>query len=188
MINNTETWVKCCGYNNGDAFALTSTGKLYVISRNYNLEIILTQVGSDTTWTDISGKGNMSLGINNGNIYINLSSPTQLTTSGGNSKVFGRVSTNNNYIPGGYWTGSVTEDVHTVYTIPSPQTGYHTYADENLEPVSTITAVNMNNNTITDGLYTYTRDSASDKIFTAVSPDSKNQLISMADLLNAIKG
>ena len=46
----------------------------------------------------------------------------------------------------------------------------------------------MNNNTITDGLYTYTRDSAADKIFTAVSPDSKNQLVSMADILNAIKG
>ena len=46
----------------------------------------------------------------------------------------------------------------------------------------------MNNNTITDGLYTYTRDSAADKIFAKVSPDSKNQLISVADLLNAIKG
>lgn len=46
----------------------------------------------------------------------------------------------------------------------------------------------MNNNTITDGLYTYTRDSAADKVFTAVSPDSNNQLVSMADLLKAIKG
>ena len=188
LANDTETWVKCCGYNSAASFAITSTGKLYIISRNSSSTVTLTQIGTDTTWTDISGYSSYSLGINNGNIYLDLSSPSLMTNTGGFSKVFGRVYPSNNYAPAFYWTGSVTEDVHTVYTVPSPQTGFHTYADENLTQVSTITAVNMNNNTITDGLYTYTRDSAADKVFTAVSPDSKNQLVSMADLLNAIKG
>lgn len=190
LINNTETWIKCTGGTSGYyvTYALTSTGKLYEMTGTLSTQT-LTQIGTDTTWSDISGRDNYSLGINNGNVYYNLNStPTQLTTSGGITKVYGFPYTNTNYICSAYWTGSVTEDVHTIYTVPSPQTGFHTYADENLEPVSSITAVNMNNNTITDGLYTYTRDSAADKIFSRVSPDSKNQLISVADLLNAIKG
>lgn len=186
LVNNTETWIKCTGgAGSAVTFALTSTGKLYKVTSTRTL----TQIGTDTTWSDVSGKQSNALGINNGNVYYNLNStPTQLTTSGGITKVYGFPYTNTNYICSAYWTGSVTEDVHTVYTVPSPQIGYHTYADENLDPVSTITAVNMNNNTITDGLYTYTRDSAADKVFTSVSPDSKNQLVSMADILNAIKG
>ena len=191
LANDTETWIKCCGYGYGSncSFALTSTGKLYNIERSYySGDIELTQIGTDTTWSDISGYGAQSIGINNGNVYINLGSPTQLSTSGGITKVYGSPYSSTTACCSAYWTGSVTEDVHTVYTVPSPQTGFHTYADENLTNVSTITAVNMNNNTITDGLYTYTRDSAADKVFTSVSPDSKNQLVSMADLLNAIKG
>lgn len=187
LANDSETWIKCCGMRSNASYALTSTGKLYKITIS-NSSPVLTQIGTDTTWIDISGYGDYSLGINNGNVYLNLQNPTQLTTSGGINKVFGRLYNINSYAPSFYWTGSVTEDIHTVYTVPSPQTGFHTYADENLEPVSSITAVNMNNNTITDGLYTYTRDSAADKIFSKVSPDSKNQLISVADLLNAIKG
>jgi len=183
LVNNTETWKKI-SYN----MCITETGKLYTCTTNYS-NPVLTQIGTDTTWSDISGYDTNSIGVNNGNVYCNLTgTQTQLTTSGGISKVYGMAINNTSYSSAAYWTGSVTEDVHTVYTIPSPQTGYHTYADENLEPVSTITAVNMNNNTITDGLYTYTRDSAADKVFTAVSPDSSNQLVSMADLLNAIKG
>lgn len=188
LANDTETWVKCCGYNN-NSYALTQTGKLYKITRDSSLSITLTQIGVDITWSDISGSGEYALGINNGNVYYNLSTtPTALTTSGGISKVYNKLYADNSYAPAYYWTGSVVEDTHTVYTIPSPQIGFHTYEDENLEPVSTITAVNMNNNTITDGLYTYTRDSVLDKVFTGISPDSKNQLISMADLLYAIKG
>ena len=185
LINNTEIWKKITG-----GLGITETGKLYKFNMNYASPTI-TQIGTDTTWTDVSGSDSSSIGINNGNVYYNLTlttGPIQLTTSGGITNVYGVNYMSLNYPSASFWTGSVTEDVHTVYTISSPQTGYHTYADENLEPVSTITAVNMNNNTITDGLYTYTRDSAADKIFTAVSPDSKNQLVSMADLLNAIKG
>ena len=185
LINNTEIWKKITG-----GLGITETGKLYKFNMNYTSPTI-TQIGTDTTWTDVSGSDSSSIGINNGNVYYNLTlttGPIQLTTSGGITNVYGVNYMSLNYPSASFWTGSVTEDVHTVYTISSPQTGYHTYADENLEPVSTITAVNMNNNTITDGLYTYTRDSAADKIFTAVSPDSKNQLVSMADLLNAIKG
>ena len=190
LANDSEIWIKCCGYGSENSYALTSTGKLYKITRNSSSTAlpVLTQIGTDTTWSDISGVGISSLGINNGNVYTNLKSPTQLTTAGGINKVYGGTSSSTSTVSGFYWTGSVTENVHTVYTVPSPQTGFHTYADENLELVSTITAVNMNNNTITDGLYTYTRDSVADKIFTAVSPDSKNQLVSMADILNAIKG
>lgn len=185
LINNTEIWKKITG-----GLGITETGKLYKFNMNYTSPTI-TQIGTDTTWTDVSGSDSSSIGINNGNAYYNLTlttGPIQLTTSGGITNVYGVNYMSLNYPSASFWTGSVTEDVHTVYTIPSPQTGYHTYADENLSVVSTITAVNMNNNTITDGLYTYTRDSAADKIFTAVSPDSKNQLVSMADLLNAIKG
>ena len=196
LVDNTETWIKTCSYSSGyGCIALTSTGKLYHITRNSSGVTTLTQIGTDTTWSDITGTYNTIygkvLGIKNGNVYFNIASenPTQLTTSGGIQKVFGFTCNNyNNYTTSYFWTGSVTEDVHTVYTVPSPQTGFHTYADENLDPVSTITAVNMNNNTITDGLYTYTRDSAADKVFTAVSIDSNNQLVSMADILNAIKG
>lgn len=191
LIDDTEIWIKCTGgFYSGVSFAITRTGKLYKIQKNSSGTITLTQMGTDTTWTDISGYSSNTFGINNGNVYYNLgSTPTQLTTIGGITKIFGnRYNTETNYQRIFYWTGSVTEDVHTVYTIPSPQTGFHTYDDENLTPVSTITAVNMNNNTVTDGLYTYARDSAADKIFTSVSPDSKNQLVSMADILNAIKG
>ena len=186
LINDTESWVKCCSCGTV-ILALTSTGKLYLTGGSFSSPT-LTQIGTDTTWTDISGYASYALGVNNGNVYTNLGNPVQITTSGGISKVYGSLYSNASYDSAYFWTGSVTEDVHTVYTVPSPQTGFHTYANENLEPVSTITAVNMNNNTITDGLYTYTRDSAADKIFTAVSPDSKNQLVSMADILNAIKG
>lgn len=191
LINDTENWKKCCGCGSSSSYAITETGKLYRMSTQGSgstFKFIITQIGTDTTWTDISGYDTSSFGINNGNVYTNLNSPTQFTTIGGITKIVGRPYTSQSYVPGFYWTGSVTEDVHTVYTVPSPQTGFYTYADENLTPVSTITAVNINNNTITDGLYTYTRDGSADKIFTSVSPDSKNQLISMADLLNAIKG
>jgi len=186
LLDDTETWIKCTGFNNNNTFAITSTGKLYQITSINPAS--LTQIGTDTTWTDITGYSNTSFGINNGDVYINLQSPTKLTQYGGINKVFGNLRANINYACGYYWTGSVTEDVHTVYTVPGPQTGFHTYSDENLTQSSIITAVNTNNNTITDGNYTYTRNSSLDRVFTSVSQDSRQQLISMADLLNAIKG
>ena len=68
LANDSETWIKCCGDGNNLSFALTSTGKLYRIARYNSASAlpVLTQIGTDTTWSDISGRHNSSLGVNNG--------------------------------------------------------------------------------------------------------------------------
>ena len=140
LLNDTETWIKI-----SDTFMLTESGKLFAMGQNNTI----VQIGSDNTWTDIA----QNLGINNGNVYCLYSSGNtwnivQITTIGGFSKVFGtysNISDIYNLLFYG-WTGSTTEDIHTVYTVPNPQIGFHTYTNENCTTCSTISAINTNTN------------------------------------------
>lgn len=75
-----------------------------------------------------------------------------------------------------------------VYTVPSPVEGYKTYSDAtNMTVSSTITAY-VEDVSITDGTGTYTRDTADDTVFGEISPDTKNQFLTVYDMLKAIKG
>ena len=75
-----------------------------------------------------------------------------------------------------------------VYTVPSPVAGFKTYSNvENMTISSTI--IDWNGETsITDSNGTYTRDAVNDTVFGSIAPDSKNQFLTVYDLLTAIKG
>ena len=180
LIDNTETWIKICGYETS-GFALTQSGKLYKLTSKYNIA----QIGTDNTWTDISGLGIESLGIKNGDVYINLSDPHQLTNFGNITNVFGKLRNESydNQFTGIFWTGSVTEDVHSIYTIAAPSIDFDTYSNVNLTKYGTITSISSSPYVVTDEHYTYNRDSSIDGVFTGISPDSSKQLMSMNDFL-----
>lgn len=75
-----------------------------------------------------------------------------------------------------------------VFTVPSPVAGFKTYSDATNMVVSS-TILNWDGETsITDSSGTYTRDTADDTIFGNIAPDSKNQFLTVYDLLTAIKG
>ena len=75
-----------------------------------------------------------------------------------------------------------------VYTVPCPVEGFKTYANaENLTVSSTIQSY-VDGVSITDLNGTYTRDSANDTVFGDAAPDSKNQFLTVYDLIKAIKG
>ncbi len=84
------------------------------------------------------------------------------------------------------WTYTVGTTEYNVWTVPLPEVNYHTYSDVDLTERSTIHS--MTATTITDGYYTYTRNSEIDSIFTDACEDSKNQIVSMYDLIKAIRG
>jgi len=192
LIDDTETWIKINGYNNTIngkyGVALTQSGKLYNTISNTQI----TQIGSNSTWIDFAGNFMTSggtyrlLAIRGGNVYKFSTSnfeEQQITTNGNYTKVYnGSIETDKGYC-GIFWTGSVTEDVHTVYTVPSPGIGYNTYADTNLQKVSTIVETSNSPYSITDGYYTYNRNSSIDGIFSSISEDSSKQLMSMTDFL-----
>ena len=192
LINDTETWIKIRGYssnNNHYGAALTQSGKLYRVTA-YNQ---ITQIGTDSSWTDISGSfysyGSYYIltAIKNGDVYIFSTSnytPTKITNFGNITKVYEGCYHNNGYRCGIFWTGSVTEDVHSVYTIASPSIGFNTYSNTNLQQLGTITAASSSPYTITDQFYTYTRDASIDGVFTGISSDSSKQLMSMKDFLS----
>lgn len=192
LINDTETWIKIRGFSNSSGHygaALTQSGKIYRITA-YNQ---ITQIGTDSSWTDISGSF-FSIGsyyiltaIKNGDVYIFSSSdytPTKITNFGNITKVYEGCWCNDGYRCGIFWTGSVTEDVHSVYTIASPAVGFNTYSNTNLQQLGTIASASSSPYTITDQFYTYTRDASIDGVFTGISPDSSKQLMSMRDFLN----
>ena len=75
-----------------------------------------------------------------------------------------------------------------VYTVPCPVEGFKTYSNaENLTVSSTIQSY-VDGVSITDLNGTYTRDSANDTVFGDAAPDSKNQFLTVYDLIKAIKG
>ena len=192
LINDTETWIKIRGYNGNNAYygaALTQSGKLYRVTA-YNQ---ITQIGTDTSWTDISGSFYSQGGyyvlsaIKNGDVYIFSTSnytPTKITNFGNITKVYEGCYCENGYRCGIFWTGSVTEDVHSVYTVASPSVEFNTYSNTNLQQLGTITAASSSPYTITDQFYTYTRDASIDGVFTGISEDSSKQLMSMKDFLS----
>ena len=191
LINDTETWIKIRGfYYNGNSYgmALTQSGKLYRPIGNNQL----TQIGTDTNWTDFCGSSSSYNGvyyfmaIKDGDVYIFSTTnytPTKITNMGNITKVYDGCYLNNGAAVGIFWTGSVTEDVHSVYTIASPAVGFKTYSNTNLQILSTVSAASSSPYTITDQFYTYTRDASIDGVFTGISDDSSKQLMSMKDFL-----
>lgn len=77
---------------------------------------------------------------------------------------------------------------NVVYTVPCPVEGFKTYSDaENMTISSTIVSY-VEDTSITDGTGTYTRDTTNDTVFGGIPNDSKNQFLTVYDLLKAIKG
>lgn len=73
------------------------------------------------------------------------------------------------------------------YTVPEPEVNYTAYTSvSNSSSGSTITATTST--TITVGGTTYTRNTSKDSVFVFVPNDTKNQLLSVYDLINAIRG
>ena len=192
LIDNTETWIKVRGFANTGSYhgaALTQSGKLYrVTSINQ-----ITQIGTDSNWTDFSGtfyaygSSFCLTAIKNGDVYVFSTTdytPSKITNFGNITKVYDGCYMYNGYVAGIFWTGSVTEDVHSVYTVASPAVGFNTYSNTNLQQLGIITAESSSPYTITDQLYTYTRDASIDGVFTGISSDSSKQLMSMKDFLN----
>lgn len=186
LINDTETWIKIRGYGIY-GLGLTQSGKIYKITSSS-----ITQIGADTGWTDISGKYELKklFGVKNGDVYV-LNDATNMTfdkiTNLGNiQKVYSTLYASSLYPTGFFWTGSVTEDVHSVYTVANPSVGFYTYSDINLQNVGTISAVSSAPYTITDQYYTYTRDTSLDGVFTGISPNNSNISMTIFDLLNCL--
>lgn len=76
-----------------------------------------------------------------------------------------------------------------VFTVPCPVAGFKTYSNAQTMTVSsTITSTSGDDTTITDSIATYTRDTADDTVFGNIPNDSKNQFLTVYDLLTAIKG
>ena len=74
--------------------------------------------------------------IKNGDVYVFSTSnytPTKITNFGNITKVYEGCYCENGYRCGIFWTGSVTEDAHSVYTIASPAVGFNTYSNTNLQ-------------------------------------------------------
>ena len=182
LINNTETWIKIKG-RDGIGIGLTQSGKLYRI--NYET---ITQIGVDVTWSDITGfySSNYFAGIKNGDVFILTETSNEtfirLTNMGNITNIYNTF-TKDSYSSGVFWTGSVTEDIHNVYTVASPAVGFETYSNTNLQSCGAITSTSLSPYTITDQYYTYTRDSSIDGVFSGISADSAKQLMSMKDFL-----
>ena len=187
LLDDIETWIKVRG-SNADGIALTQSGKLYKISSNQ-----ITQIGTNSNWIDFSGYTGTAVNsilqlsaVRNGNVYV-FSSPNyeeiQITTNGNYTKVYDGFTGNATNPIGIFWTGSITEDIHNVYTVPAPTLDFNTYSNVNGQKVGKITATSSSPYTITDEYYTYTRNSTLDTTFTIITEDSSKQLMSMTDFL-----
>jgi len=181
LLNNTETWVKICG-SKTNGYAITQSGKLYKITS----QSTISQVGTDTTWTDICGFGTNTMGVNNGDVYTNLSNSTKRTSLGDVAHVYNGIYTSSSYSVGSFITaGNIQTTTETVYTVPSPNIDYKIYSNTNLTIKSIISE--LTSTTIGDGNNVYNRDSQNDTYFNNVSIDSSKQMISMGELLTALK-
>lgn len=176
LKDDTEQWIKI-----NNQYGLTASGKIYYIYSG-----TITQIGSDTTWSDIS---NGNVAVNNGDAYMlnGSATPKRMTTTGDITKVYGTVRTSESSSFFGNcvcWSGNAVEDIHNVYTVASPSIGFYTYSNTNLLNYGTITSINSSPYSITDEHYTYNRNASIDGVFTGISPDSSKQLMSMKDFLN----
>ena len=162
----------------------------------------LTQIGTSNEWTDVTGYfsvntwniGVFMAAVKNGDVYyfkclsgsgIENLSEIKITNIGTITNIYNGWYNHSNNFPGTCcWTGSVTEDVHTVYTVPSPSLGFKTYSNTNLQENGTINSASLSPHTITDQSYTYTRDANNDGVFSGIPEDSSKQLMSMSDFLN----
>jgi len=184
LMDDTETWLKATPNN----LFLTQSGKIYKYTNN-----ALTQIGTKTNWTKLVGS-NGSCGIDSdGKVYFNIASYGD-SKSINDENIYSDISltaaleaTVSNLPVAVIYTGNTTVDKHSVYTIGKPDVGFTTYSDTDMTVKSTISAVNENNNTITDEYYSYTRDPSLDGIFSGISPDTSKQLLTLADILNAMR-
>ena len=77
---------------------------------------------------------------------------------------------------------------NVVFTVPSPVAGFKTYSNAETMIISSTITDWDGETSITDSNGTYTRDTADDTVFGSIAPDSKNQFLTVYDLLTAIKG
>ena len=129
LLDNTQTWVKIAGSDN----AITSTGKLYCTSWGTSL----TQVGTDTGWTDICGQSyGVAIGLKKGNVYWNLSDYNnglkQITFSGDITEIDGVISTMSEVSRTCAVMISNKSLNQNLYTITYPNKDYTMYFDKNL--------------------------------------------------------
>ena len=185
LLDNTQTWVKIAG----EDMALTSEGKLYKAS-SYSV----TQIGTDTTWTDICGQSATGgIGLNNGNVYYNLSSTNnlkQLTFSGDFTQIDGQVSTMSEFYRTCAVVTSENPNSKTLYTVAYPKQGNIMYFDKNLNfnfPVK-VDSVDSNFSYIEvmpaiDGeKHKYYRDTNADGNFT-LTPSENSRVEELLDIL-----
>lgn len=190
-IDSTEVWVKVV-----DGIGLTDEGKLFHFDNITSDNIILTQVGSTSDFSDISDKtsngkyitikdGNViSIAYNEASMIYDIE--YAITTTGGISKLFYGNTISSDSGNFGWMSDGVTTTYETIYTVPSPDIGYNIYSNIDMNIVGDIKS--LGNLYINDGNKTYNRDNKSDTVFNGVSEDSKKQLLTMFDLITAIKG
>lgn len=125
LLDNTQTWVKIAGANN----AITSTGKLYFVSSSS-----VSQVGTDTGWTDICGQSSgVAIGLNNGNVYWYLSNNylKQITFDGDITQIDGCISTMTEIDRTCAVMVSNNSRNQNLFTVAYPNQEYSMYFDKN---------------------------------------------------------
>ena len=185
LLDNTQTWVKVAGSD----MALTADGKLYYAS-SYSI----TQVGTDTTWTDICGQSaNGGLGLNNGNVYYDLSSTKnlkQLTFSGDFTQIDGQYSTMSELMRTCAVMVSENATSNTIYTVAYPVEGYVMYLDKNLNtsiPIKVDSVANDNSYvevmpSIDNEMQKFYKDTSKDGVFTT-TPSEHQRTEELLDIL-----
>lgn len=196
LIDDTYEWKKVQSLRYDDVHrifvGLTVNGNIYEISIDMSGNVNISQIGVETYWGDICSINNKSFyGIRNGNVYrimydneYNIS-PVMET---GQIETFGnsRIAVNTPYI--GVYTSQSVTDQRTVYTVKNPVNGFTAYDSLLATSGNTISNIDTINNRITAGEKTYKRDPFKDTIFKGLPEDSKNQMLTVYDLIKAIKG
>ena len=184
-INDTYKWVKAVS-NMG----LTESGLLFNID-----DLTLTQVGTTSDFQDISPMtvNNQYYAIKSGNVvYLSNESgiyneEAQVSSDGNASNLLVCFNTGNVSTYDISWiTNGANTSITTVYTVPFPNVGYTIYSDIDMDIYGYVDEVSYIH--IKSNGKTFIRDGVLDRVFNGVSNDSKKQLLTMYDLITAIKG
>lgn len=82
---------------------------------------------------------------------------------------------------------NITEQVETqIYTIPNPEIGFKTYTSTELDVYGTVD--NISDEKLISNSKEFVRASGGDKIFDGIPEDFKEEVLTVYDLLKAIKG
>lgn len=82
------------------------------------------------------------------------------------------------------YRGETSDEI--VFTVPLPSIGYTIYSDVNLSEISKV--VDVGEMYISDGDKQYNRYETYDSVFNGASEDSKNQIVTVYDLIKAFRG